>query len=112
MAVKVYYLDDEEYLCEVFKQYLDSDEIQVTIFSEAQDAIECCRRLPPDVIFIDYRLSDTTGDKVAEQLDSRIPKILVTGELTPFRGGDMLQRISKPYLLAEIKALIEQQYAS
>jgi DNA-binding response OmpR family regulator len=106
MTKRVYYLDDEASLCSVFKEFVSLLGFEVTTFVNAHEAIEACVEQPPDLMFIDYKLADVTGVEVAELLDSDIPKILVTGELS-VRGVEAFQEVlEKPFRLAELKRLI------
>ena len=104
----VYYLEDEFFLCEMFKEYISDHDITVVTFTESYLAVKSCELNKPDLIFIDYRLADVTGDKVATKIDSSIPKILVTGELElpVVDGFDMI--ISKPYNLSNMKIIVDK----
>lgn len=106
--IRVYYLDDEENLCRIINDYFQSDETLVSTFIEADEAITACKENPPDIIFIDYRLPDTTGDEVATLIDQNIPKILVTGDLTYSPKYDFYRVVTKPYTLAALAALIKE----
>jgi DNA-binding response OmpR family regulator len=108
MIFKIYYLDDETHLCTIFKEFIACNDIKVTTFTDANEAISKCIDEPPDLIFIDYRLSDTTGDKVAQILAENIPKILVTGELISPSSPSFLRVIHKPFKLAELNEVINQ----
>ena len=107
MPVSVYYLDDEELLCEIFSEHISSDQVDVTTFSDSNDAIEACRKKPPDILFIDYRLPGTTGDVVASGIDDRIPKVLVTGDITYASGYQFKKVISKPCNYQEVLNIID-----
>ena len=109
MAIKIYYLDDEYHLCEIFKKLLAGENIEVTTFMESAEAIALCAVEPPDLMFIDYRLSDTTGDRVAQALHENIIKILVTGELAIPTSDLFKDIITKPYRLTTIKETIAKQ---
>jgi DNA-binding NtrC family response regulator len=108
MRKKVYYLDDELDRCNLFKEFFESDSIQVETFTDAIEAIECCDRSPPDMIFIDYRLADTTGNLVAEVIANDIVKILVTGELEIPNYEMFYEVIAKPFKLMDITLVIEK----
>lgn len=111
MRKKVYYLDDEIDLCNLFREFIESEKIEVATFVDATKAIEMCAKMPPDLIFIDYRLSDTTGDVVAATIDSKIEKILVTGELKKPEYDVFSQVISKPFKLIELQQVIDEKLA-
>ncbi|MEH6403933.1 MAG: response regulator [Sneathiella sp.] len=108
MPLTVFYLDDEEKLCDVFKEYLETEAIHIVTFTEPEEAIEACLKKAPDLLFIDYRLPATTGDEVAFAIANSIPKVLVTGDLSLTPSYDFLTIISKPYDLKEIDKLLEK----
>jgi DNA-binding response OmpR family regulator len=108
MRKKVYYLDDEIDLCNMFREFIETEEIEVSTFTSATVAIAACAESPPDLIIIDYRLSDTTGDVVANAIDSSIEKILVTGELEKPQHEVFSQVITKPFSLIELQSVIEK----
>lgn len=108
MSLKVYYLDDESGLCDVFKDYMHSEEIQVETFTETLAAISFVLKSPPDIMFIDYRLADNTGDCVAKLLPNEIFKVLVTGELNPPSSDVFYEVVPKPYRLDELKRIIDK----
>lgn len=108
MPVEVYYLDDEEALCNIFAEFIGSDQVRVTTFSDAGAMIETCNNRPPDILFIDYRLPGTTGDLVAIEISEDIPKVLVTGDLTFKSRYEFDEVISKPCDYKEVKEIIDR----
>jgi len=106
MPIKVYYLDDEEALCENFADYFESEDVSVTTFVDPKLAIEAIKKCPPDLLFIDYRLQNTTGDEVAKALDPKIPKLLITGDITVKTECQFIRVFTKPYPEEEIANLI------
>jgi len=106
---RVYYLDDEADLCNLFQEFVQSDAIEVQTFVDTQEAIKQCQIAPPDLMFIDYRLSDTTGNLVAESLSNDFDKILVTGELELPQHDVFSEVISKPYRLTDIQRVVDER---
>ncbi len=109
MKKLVYYLDDEAELCNVFKDFIENDDIEVVTFVDCYDAVQACAENKPDIIFIDYRLKDHTGNMVAKVLDKDIDKILVTGELNLPEYDLFSLVISKPFSLSEVSQIIEER---
>ncbi len=97
MPLKVYYLDDEPELVEIFKDSYSSKDFEITGFTQPDQAVKIIQENPPDVLFIDYRLPNTTGDRIAQKIDSTIPKALITGDLflQPITHFDII--FKKPY---------------
>jgi FixJ family two-component response regulator len=81
MLLKIVYIDDEEALCENFKDLHTSDEVEIESFTSPELAIEYMRLNPADLVFIDFRLPGTTGDQVAHAMNISKPIVLITGEL-------------------------------
>jgi CheY-like chemotaxis protein len=106
MPLEVLYLDDEPELCELFAEAYSTDRVRVTALSNVEEAIAFAIASPPHLIFLDYRLPGTTGDKIAQRMPPGIPKYLVTGDIvvqTEYRFEGVLR---KPTDSAEIEALL------
>ena len=110
MPINVVYIDDEEMLCQMFKEYLQSEEIDLTVFTDEEPAIAFCNNTNPDLIFIDYRLKKSNGIDVAKAITSPVKKILITGELDVTMDKCFDHKIEKPYRLADIKIFIEETF--
>jgi DNA-binding NtrC family response regulator len=108
MPVRIFLLDDEEMLCDIFQEYLTSDQIQITTFTDPKKAIKACEIEPPTMFFIDYRLPSITGDEVALSVDENIIKILITGDYSIKAKYQFDKIISKPYHFDEIKKVIKE----
>jgi DNA-binding response OmpR family regulator len=108
MPIKVVYIDDEEMLCQMFKEYLQSDEIDLAVFTDEEPGIEYCNNNHPDLIFIDYRLKRQNGTDVARAIISDSIKVLITGELDVTMDDCFIDKIDKPYRLADIKNFITE----
>jgi DNA-binding NtrC family response regulator len=104
---RVVYIDDEDLLCENFHDYFQSNEVEVTTFSETASALEYITKQGADLIFIDYRLPSMNGDQLAQHLPKEIPKVLVTGEITVKTHYKFDQVISKPFKIEQITATIK-----
>ncbi len=105
---RVFYLDDEPGLCELFTEYFDTGDVSVTTFTNARLAIEAVNNEPPMVIFIDYRLSDTDGEAVAKQLPRALPKVLISGDLEVNTTYPFEYRLSKPFRFEEVEEIIRE----
>lgn len=108
MPLKIYYLDDEEALCENFVDYFASNEVSVTTFVDPRVAIEAIKKNPPDLLFIDYRMPGTNGDEIAKALDPKIPKYLISGDISIKTEYKFDEVFSKPYEESVIMELISR----
>lgn len=104
--LKVGYIDDEPALCETFKDNFEDDHIEIAAYSNPQEGIEQMAAFKPDIIFLDYRLPDMTGDDIAEQLDPAIPKFLITGDLFVKTRYPFVKIFGKPYDFDELEDLL------
>jgi CheY-like chemotaxis protein len=82
VSFRIAYIDDEPDLCELFAEIYGSDEVAVRTYSRGEDAIRDTPLHPPDLLIIDYRLLQMTGDQLASRLDPAIPKVLITGDIS------------------------------
>ncbi|MFN7685552.1 MAG: response regulator [Oligoflexia bacterium] len=106
--LKVYYLDDEQDLLDVFSETLSSPQVQVRTFSDPAALIEAVQEAPPHLLFLDYRLPRTTGDAVAQKLDASVPKVLVTGDVLIHTQVQYLAVLTKPFELKAVRELIDR----
>ena len=54
MPIKIFYLDDEISLLEMFFDTFSSEDHLITTFYDPQTAIEAVKQTPPDLLIIDY----------------------------------------------------------
>ena len=81
MPLEVVYIDDEHDLCEMFSEAFTTPNVHITTFMDPNVALTSIASKAPDLIFIDFRLPNITGDKIALKMDPKIPKVLITGDL-------------------------------
>jgi DNA-binding NtrC family response regulator len=109
MPLNVWYIDDEPDLCELFFEIFSTDEIVITTFTNPNVAIEQAQISPPDILIVDYRLPNTTGDQVAQQFPLELPKYLMTGDITVVTSYKFLKVFPKPYLEEDILEILTAQ---
>jgi DNA-binding response OmpR family regulator len=108
MPLKIYYIDDELALCENFTDFFSSKDVEVITFTDPVLAIAASKDNPPDILFVDYRLPNSTGDQVAKTININIPKYLVTGDINVKTQFKFDAIFSKPYKPEEIQAVIDR----
>ena len=109
MPLKIFYLDDEEQLLEVFAALFASPDVEITICSQPTQALEMIRLNPPDLLLIDYRLPGMMGEQVAALVDPRIAKVLVTGEINVSPSARFRTYFAKPYDTTAIRGFIDEE---
>lgn len=107
MKFKIWYLDDERQLCINFMDEFSTPDVEIKVFTDPKEAIDKAKTNPPNLFFIDYRLPATTGDQVAQVLDPKIPKVLVTGDMAVETQYKFVKVLSKPYKSSEVSDIIE-----
>lgn len=109
MKLKVYYLDDEIDLLEIFQVLFSTSEIEISTFFDPMVAMAAIAASPPDLFIIDYRLPKMSGDQIAQKLDHSIPKVLVTGELDVKYESTFQAVFSKPFNSKVIREFLNNQ---
>ena len=105
--LKIVYLDDEPELLSVFTNIFGKSDVEIQTFIVPSEAILEIKKNPPGLIILNYWLSNTTGDKVAQLINPDIPRILVTGELDINLESRFLKVFQKPVPILELKDFIE-----
>ncbi len=108
MRFKIYYLDDEPDLLQIFEETFQEEKTEITTFSEPRALIEAAGQHPPHLLFLDFRLPNITGVQIARQLDPLIPKILVTGDMSLPKDETFLIQFEKPIDAEIVGAFIEK----
>ena len=84
-----------------------TNDVHIRAFVDPETAIREIIREPPDLVFLDYRLPNTTGDEVAMKIDGAIPRALISGDLRVQPSQSFVKIFSKPYDSDEMGAFIQ-----
>lgn len=106
MKLKILYIDDEQDLCDIFTELNSSDEVEIKTFVDPRAALAHSAQEKPDLVFMDYRLPGTTGDKVAAALNVAAPIYLISGDLNVKSSFEFIRILGKPVDHAEINKII------
>ena len=108
-------LDDDPDFRVYLEDFLkDEGKYAVRTFARAEDLFVACEDAPPEVVLLDMKMGDTTGDRVLEQLQSRWPGlcvIVITGypSLEDMRATFKLKvfdYLAKPFSLAQLRQVL------
>jgi DNA-binding NtrC family response regulator len=107
MGIKVFYVDDEAGICELFEELFSTDEVTVVTFTDPFLALEAILQSPPDILFTDYRMPGLNGVELAKKTDPSLKKVLISGEnniMTDFKFDAVLTKPMNTTLIREIIA--------
>ncbi len=107
MALKIFYVDDEPELCELFEDLFSENDVHIKSFPDPLQALEEINQNPPDLLFMDYRMPGLSGVELAHKTSVEIKKYLISGENNlrpdyPFEGI-----LSKPLDTLLIREIIK-----
>jgi DNA-binding NtrC family response regulator len=105
-------LDFRNYLEDVLK---DEGVYAVRTFANSRELFDGCEDRLPDIVLLDMKMGDTTGDKVLEQLLTRWPSlcvIIITGypSLEDMRTTFKLKvfdYVAKPFSLVQLRNVLK-----
>jgi two-component system, OmpR family, response regulator len=109
-------LDDDADFRTYLEDFLsDESSYSVRAFGNARDLYESCEESLPDIVLLDMKMGDASGDKVLEQLISRWPGlcvIIITGypSLEDMRKTFKLKvfdYLAKPFSLTQLRQVLK-----
>jgi DNA-binding NtrC family response regulator len=109
-------LDDDADFRSYVEDFLnDEGRYTVRAFAHARDLFASCEESLPDIVLLDMKMGDSSGDKVLEQLIARWPSlcvIIITGypSLEDMRTTFKLKvfdYLAKPFSLAQLRQVIK-----
>lgn len=115
-AADIAVLDDDADFRNYLEDFLADENIYtVRTFASAPELVVGCEERVPDIVLLDMKMGDVTGDQVVEQLLSRWPGlcvIIVTGypSLEDMRATFKLKvfdYVAKPFTLAQLRQVLK-----
>jgi two-component system, OmpR family, response regulator len=109
-------LDDDFDFRNYIEDFLKDESVYtVRAFSSAEELFAGCEERLPDIVLLDMKMGETTGDRVLEQLLNRWPGlcvIIVTGypSLEDMRATFKLKvfdYLAKPFSLAQLRQVLK-----
>jgi DNA-binding NtrC family response regulator len=116
IAAEIAVLDDDADFRNYLEDVLTDEKIYaVRSYSTAAELMASCEERVPDIVLLDMKMGDVTGDKVVEQLLTRWPGlcvIIVTGypSLEDMRATFKLKvfdYVAKPFTLAQLRQVLK-----
>lgn len=119
MKKHIMIVEDEEALAEVLKDYLEQNDMRVTMMHDGHDAVKCILEEAPDLVILDVMLPGEDGLSICRQVraKSNVPIILETARVEEIDrllglelGAD--DYICKPWspreVVARVKAILRR----
>jgi len=109
-------LDDDADFRTYLEDFLNDEGLYtVRAFARPAELLAACEERVPDIVLLDMKMGDVTGDKVLEQLVGRFPglcNIVITGypSLEDMRATFKLKvfdYLSKPFSLAQLRQVLK-----
>src|SRR6266446_5102428 len=116
MVADIAILDDDLDFRNYLEDFLKDEGVYtVRAFGDPGEMVESCQERPPDIVLLDMKMGEVTGDKVLEQLLTRWPGIcviVITGypSLEDMRTTFKLKvfdYLAKPFSLAQLRQVIK-----
>jgi len=117
-------VDDRNDLLHLMRRVLEDEQYQVSILQQGRDAFTCVKTQLPDLLILDLKLGDISGQDVLKQLKddavtAEIPVIVYTAavleaeEVTKLILSDTehyqgVYMVQKPFELESLLTLVEQ----
>jgi DNA-binding NtrC family response regulator len=115
-AADIAILDDDPDFRTYLEDFLNDEGLYtVRTFARPAELLAACDERVPDIVLLDMKMGDVTGDKVLEQLVARFPglcNIVITGypSLEDMRATFKLKvfdYLSKPFSLAQLRQVLK-----
>ena len=98
-------VEDDEALLRVLRKRLEDSGFEVEVASSGAEAIHRIGERPPDLMLLDYRLPDMTGDELVRTLAGErrsVPFIVTTGQGDERVAVSMMKLGARDYLAKDI----------
>jgi CheY-like chemotaxis protein len=121
---RILVIDDKNELLHLMRRVLEDEQYQVSILQEGRDAIARVKSQLPDLLILDLKLGDVSGQDILKQLKDDhvtedIPVIVYTaavleaGEVSKLVTGNPVRYqgvyvVQKPFELENLLALVQQ----
>ncbi len=115
-AADIALLDDDVDFRTYLEDFLTDEKVYtVRTFANPADLFASCEERVPDIVLLDMKMGEVTGDKVVEQLLAKWPNmcvIIITGypSLEDMRATFKLKvfdYVAKPFTLAQIRQVLK-----
>ena len=107
MKKKVFMVDDNPELLELFKEILESEDVEVFTYENHLQAVADAKKENPDILLLDAQLNGVSGLDVVHQFDPQLKKILCSGSYFKNVPEGFNGVLVKPFSIEEFKTIIK-----
>ena len=72
---RIYYVEDDPYVAQAVKEYLERYDYKVDIYTTAADAKEAVRAVCPQLVLLDRNMPGGQGDELCRYMRARLPQL-------------------------------------
>jgi CheY-like chemotaxis protein len=113
-VVKILVVDDEQLICEEFKDILEDDGNAVEVAYNGLEALKKIREAEYDLVFLDVLMPHMEGREVFEEIKkiSKVPVAIMSGYIPPNKEKEVLASgavacFRKPLDLGRVRSLVQ-----
>lgn len=110
---KILIVDDEEDICEEFRDILHDEGHEVDVATSGEEAIRKVQDFEYDLVFLDVLMPRLEGRQVFEEIRkvSKVPVAIMSGYMPPHKEREVLGLgavacLKKPFDLERIRSLL------
>jgi DNA-binding NtrC family response regulator len=109
---KILVVDDEPTICNLLARLLRKEGMLVEIAHDGKSALDALQRQPPDLLLLDYRLPDMTGQDVLLEARSLLPglPVIVITAYADVQTAVKSMRVLRPSFLESLGAQTSQGF--
>lgn len=107
MKKKVFIVDDDSELLEVFKDILSEENVEVFTYDNHLNAVAEAKKENPDILLLDAQLSGVSGLDVVHQFDPKLRKILCSGSNFKNVPKGFHGVLGKPFSIEDFEKLVK-----
>jgi DNA-binding NtrC family response regulator len=109
-------IDDDRLLCEMTREFLESDTLEVMVAHSGKQGLEICANHHVDIVLLDQKLPDAEGCDLCPQIinDAETAKIIFITAYPSFKNAlqaienGAFSYLTKPFDLKELKLAIDK----
>lgn len=104
----IVFVDDEEYLCDLYEEMFTNEERNVICFTDVDEAQKYLNENTVSIVFLDFRMPKMNGNELRQTFSEGIPTFLLTGEFITQEVQGFIDILQKPMAYDLMDSLINK----